>query len=53
MRTTTMSKDEANVAALADEALASQTTPVRQGFFHHWRAFLYCSIACLGGLQLG
>ncbi len=53
VRATTMSKDEANVAAVPDEAHASQTIPVKQGFFHHWRAFFHCSIACLGGLQLG
>ncbi|KAK4937700.1 hypothetical protein LTR10_021710 [Elasticomyces elasticus] len=48
-----MSKDEAATTTMADENNVSDNALVKEGFWRHWRAFLYCSIACLGGLQLG
>lgn len=45
-----ISKDEISTTAMVEE---NNTTPAKQGFFYHWTAFLYCTIACLGGLQLG
>ncbi|KAI1611804.1 general substrate transporter [Exophiala viscosa] len=48
-----MSKEEASTTAMAEGNDRHVDTSAHEGFWHHWRSFVYCSIACLGGLQLG
>lgn len=48
-----MSKEEATTTAMADENNHPDNRLADEGFWRHWRAFAYCTIVCLGGLQLG
>ncbi|KIX08529.1 uncharacterized protein Z518_03185 [Rhinocladiella mackenziei CBS 650.93] len=38
---------------MADETNHPRPVPARGKFFHHYRALIYCGLACLGGFQLG
>lgn len=50
-----MSKLEAPAATvtMADEENHQQQASIKEGFFRHYRAFIWCGFACIGGFQLG
>ena len=51
-----MEKEEMNVsmAAAGDEAQRSEdNVRIDEGFWRHKSALLWCTIACIGGFQLG
>ncbi|OQV09313.1 hypothetical protein CLAIMM_13447 [Cladophialophora immunda] len=49
-----MSKSETlTVIDMADEGNNAESSTPKDGFFRHYRAFLYCGLVCIGGFQLG
>ena len=49
-----MAKDTITASStMASESNTPETVPIKATFFRHRSAFIYCSVTCLGGLQLG
>jgi len=36
-----------------EEARQEEHVTLKDKFFHHWSAFMYCGLTSLGGFQLG
>ncbi|KAI1608308.1 general substrate transporter [Exophiala viscosa] len=48
-----MSKPDPSTAVMDEEARQEEHVTLKDKFFHHWSAFMYCGLTSLGGFQLG